>query len=101
MRHCLFDRKSVQTVDPATPQLALFNETEGVVEVVAEATDEEVVAPTKCRGKYHPRLNDLPRIEVIHELSEHEPTCTCGCREDTIGRGQREARNCAYADPRD
>ncbi len=28
---------------------------------------------------------DLPRIEVIHELPEHELTCTCGCRKHAIG----------------
>jgi predicted chitinase len=27
----------------------------------------------------------LPRIEVIHELSEHELTCVCGCRKHAIG----------------
>ncbi len=85
LRQRLFGRKSEQTVDPATPQLALFNEAESVVEAVAEATDEEDVAPTKRRGKRHPLPADLPRIEVIHELPEHELTCTCGCRKHTIG----------------
>ena len=28
---------------------------------------------------------DLPRIEVIHELPEHELTCVCGCRKHAIG----------------
>ncbi len=85
LRQRLFGRKSEQTVDPATPQLALFNEAESVVEAVAEATDQEVVAPTKRRGKRQSLPADLPRIEVIHELPEHELTCTCGCRKHTIG----------------
>jgi hypothetical protein len=31
---------------------------------------------------------DLPRIEVIHELPEHELTCACGCRKHSIGSPQ-------------
>jgi hypothetical protein len=81
----LFGRKSEQTADAATPQLALFNEVESVVEPVDEASDEEVVAPTKRRGKRKPLPADLPRIEIIHELPEHELTCICGCRKHTIG----------------
>lgn len=49
-----------------------------------EASDEEVVAPTKRRGKRKPLPADLPRIEIIHELPEHELTCVCGCRKHTI-----------------
>ena len=76
---------AIQTTDPATPQLVLFNEAESVAEPVAEDVDEEAVAPTKRRGKRKPLPADLPRIEVIHELPEHELTCTCGCRKHTIG----------------
>ena len=61
------------------------NEAESVAEPVAEDVDEEAVAPTKRRGKRKPLPADLPRIEVIHELPEHELTCTCGCRKHTIG----------------
>lgn len=82
---CLFGRKSEQTTDAQTPQLALFNEAESIVEPVEEASDEEVVAPTKRRGKRKPLPADLPRIEVIHELPEHELACVCGCRKHAIG----------------
>jgi hypothetical protein len=80
----LFGRKTEQT-DAATPQLALFNEAESLAEPLDEAGDEEVVAPTKRRGKRKPLPADLPRIEVIHELPEHELTCACGCRKHAIG----------------
>jgi hypothetical protein len=70
LRQRLFGRKSEQTADPATPQMALFNEAESV----AETVEEEVVAPTKRRGKRMSLPADLPRIEVIHELPEHELT---------------------------
>ena len=90
LRQRLFGRKSEQTIDPATPQLALFNEAESVAEPAAEEAEEEVVAPTKHRGKRKPLPVDLPRIEVIHELPEHELTCACGCRKHAIGEETSE-----------
>ncbi|WP_154607376.1 IS66 family transposase zinc-finger binding domain-containing protein, partial [Pseudomonas syringae] len=33
---------------------------------------------------------DLPRIEVIHELPEHELTCACGCRKHVISEETSE-----------
>ena len=89
LRQRLFERKSEQTVDPATPQLALFNEAESVAEPATEEA-EEVVAPTKGRGKRKLLPADLPRIEVIHELPEHELTCACGCRKHAIGEETSE-----------
>ena len=85
LRQRLFGRKSEQTADLATPQLALFNEAESIAEPVDEDAEEEVVAPAKRRGKRKPLPADLPRIEVIHELPEHELTCVCGCRKHAIG----------------
>ncbi|MDF0729317.1 IS66 family transposase, partial [Pseudomonas entomophila] len=84
LRDRLFSRKSEQTVEPNTPQLALFNEAESV-SIPQLDEDEEVVAPSPRRGKRKPLSADLPRIEVIHELPEHELTCACGCRKHVIG----------------
>jgi len=100
LRQRLFGRKSEQTVDPATPQLALFNEAESVAEPTAEEAEEEVVAPTKRRGKRKPLPADLPRIEVIHELPVHELTCARGCRKHAIGEEtseQLESCRCRFA----
>jgi transposase len=90
LRQRLFGRKSEQTADPATPQLLLFNEAESIDAPAVDEVDEEVVAPTKRRGKRKPLSADLPRIEVIHELLEHELTCACGCRKHTIGEETSE-----------
>lgn len=90
LRQRLFGRKSEQTVDPQTPQLALFNEPESLVVPVTDESDEEVVAPTPRRGKRKPLSADLPRIEVIHELPEHELACLCGCRKHVIGEETSE-----------
>lgn len=80
LRQRLFDRKPEQTAESATPQLALFNEAESIVEPVAEGADEKVVAPTRLSGKRQPLLADLPRLDVIHALP-----CACGCRKHAIG----------------
>ncbi|MBN3968828.1 transposase, partial [Pseudomonas gregormendelii] len=84
LRDRLFGRKSEQTVEPNTPQLALFNEPESEPMPSTGGADEEVVAPTSRRGKRKPLSADLPRIEVIHELPEHELTCACGCRKHVV-----------------
>ena len=90
----LFGRKSEQTVDPDSPQLPLLNEAEALLEVGPEASadeaDEEVVAPVKRRGKRKPLPAELPRVEVIHELPEHELTCQCGCGKQAIGEETSE-----------
>ena len=65
--------------------MALFKEPEHEVELGYQKVEEEVVAPAKRRGKRKPLPADLPRIEVIRELPEHELTCACGCRRHAIG----------------
>lgn len=90
----LFGRKSEQSSDPNSPQLEIFNEAESLAEVAPEASveeiEEEVVAPTKRRGKRKPLPAELPRIEVVHELPEHELTCECGCRKHVMGEETSE-----------
>ncbi|BAW21908.1 transposase IS66 [Pseudomonas putida] len=90
----LFGRKSEQTSDPDSPQLPLLNEAETLLEVAPEAAaeevEEEIVAPTKRRGKRKPLPAELPRVEVVHELPEHELTCACGCRKQAIGEETSE-----------
>ncbi|CAM5255940.1 hypothetical protein SSTU70S_04407 [Stutzerimonas stutzeri] len=44
----------------------------------------------KRRGKRRPLPAELPRIEVLHELPEHELTCVCGCRKHVIGEDTSE-----------
>ncbi|PIH96678.1 IS66 family transposase [Pseudomonas syringae] len=90
LRDRLFGRKSEQTVEPNTPQLALFNEPESEPMLPVGDAEEEVVAPVKRRGKRKPLSADLPRIEVIHELPEHELTCACGCRKHVISEETSE-----------
>lgn len=95
LRHKLFSPKSERSPEDAdSPQLAMFNEAEELVDEPAaepaEAETEEVVAPVKRRGKRKPLPANLPRIEIIHELPEHELTCTCGACKQVIGEETSE-----------
>jgi transposase len=95
LRLRLFAPKSERSADPDSPQLAMFNEAEELIKEPAcagadEAEAEEVVAPVKRRGKRQPLPTNLPRVEVIHELPEHELTCECGCRKQAIGEETSE-----------
>lgn len=74
----MFNRKSEQSAEPNTPQLAPFNDPQSEPMTLAGDADEEVVAPIKRRGKGKPLSPDLPLIEVIYELPEYELTCACG-----------------------
>jgi len=93
LRHKLFSPKSERSPEDAdSPQLAMFNEAEELIEAPAAepAEAEEVVAPLKRRGKRKPLPANLPRVEVIHELPEHELTCACGACKQVIGEETSE-----------
>lgn len=69
----LFAPKSEPSPEDAdSPQLAMFNEAEELIEALAAAPSdtgaEEVVAPVKRRGKRKPLPANLPWVKVIHEL---------------------------------
>lgn len=90
----LFGRQSEQSSDPNSPQLEIFNEAESLAEAAPEASadeiEEEVVAPARRRGKRKPLPAELPRIEVIHALPEHELSCECGGCKQVIGEETSE-----------
>ena len=95
LRHKLFSPKSERSPeDTDSPHLAMFNEAEELIEALsaapAEAEAEEVVAPVKRRGKRKPLPANLPRVEVIHDLPEHELTCACGACKQVIGEETSE-----------
>ncbi|MNM83888.1 Transposase IS66 family protein [compost metagenome] len=95
LRHKLFSPKSERSPEDAdSPQLAMFNEAEELAEATpdaaAEEAEEELVAPLKRRGKRKPLPANLPRVEVIHDLPEHERTCECGACKQVIGEETSE-----------
>lgn len=96
LRHKLFSPKSERSPEDAdSPQLAMFNEAEELIEQPAavdesEEQAEDVVAPVKPRGKRKPLPASLPRVEIVHELPEHERTCACGACKQVIGEEASE-----------
>lgn len=52
--------------------------------------EDEVVALVPPHGKRKPLSADVLRIEVIHNLPEHELTCACGSRKHVISKQTSE-----------
>ncbi|MFH2044119.1 MAG: IS66 family transposase [Pseudomonadota bacterium] len=86
LRSKLFGRKSEKHIDIDDTQLQLFDELEEIVEQEL-AEEETIVIPSHKRKKTgrKPLPQNLPRVDVIHDLSDEEKVCTCGCEMDKIG----------------
>jgi transposase len=84
----LFGRKSEKRAVPESDQrqLYLFNEAEAEADK-KDKEPEEITVPAHSRKKSgrKPLPEDLPRIEVIHDLAEEEKLCECGVQMDRIG----------------
>ncbi|BFM18905.1 IS66-like element ISPsy5 family transposase (plasmid) [Maricurvus nonylphenolicus] len=69
-------------------QQRLFNEAESDVDTPEEAvhidTSTEVKAH-KRRGGRKKLPDHLPRLDIIHDLSDDEKRCACGCEQEKIG----------------
>ncbi|MBP9777658.1 MAG: IS66 family transposase [Rickettsiaceae bacterium] len=59
---------------------------------VIETADEEITIAAHTRKKVgrKPLPKDLPREQIIHDLSEAEKTCSCGCQMHKIGEDKSE-----------
>ena len=87
LRHKFYGPSSEQ----APGQGVLFDEAEVLA---AEPPDDEATedvaptvidAPVKARGKRAPLPADLPRVEIVHELTAAERQCACGAEKIVIG----------------
>lgn len=82
-RHRLYGASSEQ----APGQGHLFDETEGLAaESVEEPQDDlaEGTASARPRGKRVALPKELPRIEIVHELTEADRHCACGAEKVEI-----------------
>lgn len=89
LQHKLFGKKSEKLSGKVgIGQLLLFNEAEQVEnqEVTSEKEQIEVPAHTRKRGRRKPLPNNLPRIDVIHDLTEEEKQCACGKEKSLLGK---------------
>lgn len=91
LRQALFAPKSEK--QPAVPssQLCLFDMPENPPAESDEDVKEVVIPEHTRRKKGRKELPDeLPRIEIVHDLAEEEKVCACGCRLSRIGEDVSE-----------
>ncbi len=89
LQNMVFGRKSEKTPKD-DGQLSLFDMPEPEVPILEEpeiVTIDEHTRKKRCRK---PLPADLPRVDVVHELSEEERQCKCGCLKDRIGQEESE-----------
>lgn len=83
LRAQLFGRKS-EKIQGGPQTLPLFDMPEPAEE---DETEEKVHVPAherKKRGR-KPLPEDLPRVEVLHDIDDADKTCACGCQLTRIG----------------
>lgn len=84
LKNELFGRKSEALPAVNPNQLQLFNPDEPAEPV---QSDEDIVVPEHTRKKRgrKPLPEDLPRVEVLHDIPEAEKRCACGAELSRIG----------------
>jgi transposase len=88
LKSAIYGRKSERYSREDGLQACLFNEAEAAVDASAESEKtEEVIVFThkRVKGGRRPLPPELPRVEVIHDLSEEEKMCGCGVSLSRIG----------------
>ena len=94
MKSKIFGRKSEKLSGDEFLQQILFDEPAGVVEDEDEQEQDEqtieVPAHTRRKSGRKPLPENLPRVDVEHDLSEEEKVCACGCIMDRIGQEASE-----------
>ena len=77
----------MQFLQLSQQQLCLFDEAESAVGKATDASEEAIIVPAHTRKKPGRKAlpEDLPRIDVIHDLTEEEKVCGCGCAMSKIG----------------
>jgi transposase len=94
LQYQLYGRKSEKYVlQEDCEQKFLFEDKEAEGPAVKDSSQEEVIiVPEHNRKKKgrKPLPDDIPRVEVIHDLSEKEKVCACGCEMSRIGEESSE-----------
>jgi len=83
----LFGRSSEKRHAPHPDQVPLFSGDDNPATDSTQASDETVVIAAHSRKKPGRKAlpKDLPRIDIIHDLSEEQKQCVCGARLSRIG----------------
>jgi transposase len=93
LRNELFGRKSEKPPREDRDQIPLFGQPpETPDDAAAETEDDTVVIPAHSRRKRgrKPLPEHLPRVDIIHDLTDDEKICACGHVMSRIGQEQCE-----------
>jgi Transposase and inactivated derivatives len=85
LRSQIFGRKSEKVLDCVADQVPLFDEVAPSVPEEKETAGITVPSHVRKKSGRRPLPENLPRVEVIHDLAEEEKTCGCGCMKSRIG----------------
>ncbi len=91
LRHALFGPKTEKLPVGESPQLPLFDMPEPP-EVEEDEEVKKIVVPEHTRKKKgrKPLPDNLPRVDVVHDIPDEEKTCACGCQLSRIGEDVSE-----------
>jgi transposase len=83
----LFGRSSEKRHEPHPDQVPLFSGDDNPAADSTQPSDDTIVIAAHSRKKpgRKPLPKDLPRIDIIHDLSEEQKQCGCGARLSRIG----------------
>jgi transposase len=86
----LFGRKTEKNI-LEDKQLLLFEEKEDNA-CIPEPPEEEIIVPSHTRKKRGRKAipDDLPRVEVVHDIDEADKVCECGCLKTVFGQDVSE-----------
>jgi len=84
--------RSTEKIDPN--QKELFEELENTLEDTSDDI-EQIEVPGHTRKKRGPKPLDasIPREEILHDISDEEKQCACGCTMSEISRESTERLN--------
>ena len=88
LRAQLFGRKTEKySLGADNGQALLFNEAEEFLPAEEETKEDvEIKAHKRKKRGRRPLPENLPRVDVIHDIIEEEKQCACGCMKDCIGK---------------
>lgn len=85
LRDKLFGRKT-EKLRWDDNQLSLFDMPEPECPILEEPEETKVESHTRKKRGRKPLPENLPRVEIIHELTEKERQCGCGCLKSCSGQ---------------
>jgi len=88
----IFGRSSEKRHEPHPDQMPLFEGDDDQAASDTQTSENTIVIAAHARKKRGRKAlpKDLPRIDIIHDLSEEEKQCDCGQDKDCIGQDVSE-----------